>query len=359
MSSKNENHEKATVQEAGAKGGKARAEKLSAQEREDIARRAAEVRWANRAPRATHEGELKIGDIAIPCAVLEDGTRVISQRGMSKALGRVVTGSGTSGTQKNKTQDGVAKLPSFLSANNLNPFISMDLAASLVKPIMYSPLHGGRTAYGFKAELVPEICEVWLKARDAGVLGVQQLPTAQTAYILIRGLAHTGIAALVDEATGFQDVRARNALAKILEAFIAKELRKWVHTFDTDFYKEMFRLRNIAYNETVKRPRYIGHLTNDLVYSRLAPGVLKELRSKNPADEKGYRKTKHHQWLTNEYGHPELKSHLKVVIALMKSSDTWDQFYGMLQRSVPKYIEMPLFDHAEQNAIESNDEVRE
>ena len=52
--------------------------------------------------------------------------------------------------------------------------------------------------------------------------------------------SRVGIIALVDEATGYQDVRARDALAKILEEYIAKELRKWVRTFPPDFYKEMF-----------------------------------------------------------------------------------------------------------------------
>lgn len=38
-------------------------------------------------PKATHTGELKIGDLTIPCAVLDDGTRLISERGIIKALG--------------------------------------------------------------------------------------------------------------------------------------------------------------------------------------------------------------------------------------------------------------------------------
>src|SRR5713101_5951458 len=76
-------------------GGKARAELLSPDERRAIAQAAAEARWAKvaeetgmaRLPRATHSGELKIGNVLIPCAVLEDGTRVITQRGMFVALG--------------------------------------------------------------------------------------------------------------------------------------------------------------------------------------------------------------------------------------------------------------------------------
>jgi len=72
-------------------GGKARAENLSAEERKAIATVAAEVRWAKQGktpiPIATHVGEIPIGNSPIPAAVLEDGTRVLSERGVSKALG--------------------------------------------------------------------------------------------------------------------------------------------------------------------------------------------------------------------------------------------------------------------------------
>jgi hypothetical protein len=150
--------------------------------------------------------------------------------------------------------------------------------------------------------------------------------------------------ALIDEATGYQDERARDALAKILEAFIAKELRAWVRTFPADFYKEMFRLRNIPYREDVKRPQYVGVLTNDLVYSRLAPGVLDELRRQTPRDEKGSLKQHLHRRPTEDVGHPKLQQHLSAVTALMKASDTWAQFKPMVDRALPKYKSLPLFD---------------
>jgi len=78
---------------------------------------------------------------------------------------------------------------------------------------------------------------------SAGKLHHQQEHIAEQREILVRGFARVGIIALVDEATGYQEDRARDALAKILEAFIAKELRKWISTFPIDYYKELFRLR--------------------------------------------------------------------------------------------------------------------
>jgi len=83
------------------------------------------------------------------------------------------------------------------------------------------------------------------------------------------------------------------------------------------------------------------------VYARLAPGVLAELRNKNPMTEKGYRRTKHHQWLTDHTGHPKLIQHLDKLVDMMKMFGTWDEFRDRLDRALPKYQPMPLLEWAE------------
>src|ERR1700730_15657349 len=75
-----------------AKGGVARAEALSPDKRKEIAKKAAATRWDDSIPEATHIGELKIGDLSLPCAVLPDGTRLISQGGLTTAFGPVTGG---------------------------------------------------------------------------------------------------------------------------------------------------------------------------------------------------------------------------------------------------------------------------
>jgi hypothetical protein len=62
-------------------------------------------------------------------------------------------------------------------------------------------------------------------------------------------------------------------------------------------------------------------------YERLAPGILAELEGRNPKDERGNRRGKHHQLLTDDVGHPALAQHLHAVIGLMRAAGTWDQFY--------------------------------
>ena len=275
---------------------------------------------------------LAINGIEINAYVLENETRVLSQQGFLTAIGRARKARAGQGAQK----QGVDNLPTFLSAHNLKPFISRELEGS-TSPILFRVPGSGTIAYGFRAELLPEVCEVYLRARDAGKLAKNQMHIADQADILIRGLAKVGIIALVDEATGYQQIREENALAAILERLIAKELNPWTRTFPFDFYQQICRLKKWPSVLAIKRPSVIGRYTNDIVYDRLAPGVLEELQRRNPVlPEKRRRQHKHHQWLTTDIGHPELQKHLWAVVALMKAASSWATFKQSLDRAFPK-----------------------
>lgn len=254
------------------KGGKATASKLTPSERANKAKAAAEARWY---PKAEYEDELKIGDLRIPCAVLDDGRRILSERGTSAAFTHVRSGGEFA---KKRAAEGGVRLPVFLQSSALAPFIPQDLADTLATPIKYQSKKGGKAASGIPAEALPSICEVFLAARRAGALTGSGLRKAGAAEILVSGFARVGIVALVDEATGYQRDRARDALAKILEAFVAKELQKWVRTFPADYYEHIYRLNKWKYDpQSSKRTPYLGKLTNDVVYDRLAPGIRGEL----------------------------------------------------------------------------------
>jgi hypothetical protein len=323
--------------EAGKKGGRARAEKLTKEQRANIGRQGAIARWGEKPIlQATHAGMVKFGDSEINCYVLEDGSRILSTRGVMMALGRTWRGRKYSGTE----------LPVFLEAKNLSSFISQELKEVLT--VVEFQIPNGKQAEGFSADLLRLVCETYLEAREAGVLTKQQLPIAKQAEILIRGFAKIGIIALVDEATGYQRDRAVNELAKILEAFVAKEIQKWLPTFDLEFYELMCYLRGEPMERVKARPPYFGKLTNNLVYQRLAPGVLEKLREVNPVTANGRRKNKHHQYLTPDLGHPKLKEHLAGVTAVMKIAKmqnlSWIEFLKMIDKTHPKWQSMPLFD---------------
>ena len=324
------------------KGGIARAEKLSKAKRKEIAQKAAETRWNKDAPEATHEAHIILGDLEIECAVLTDGRRVISERAMTRAFG-----GRRGGSHWKRIKEGGANLPVYLSAKNYLPFIDNGLGEALTSPIKYRTKNGN-LANGLEASLLPKVCNVFLKTRDADELYKSQIPMSAQADIIMRGLAEVGIVALIDEATGFQRERANDALSKILEAFIAKELQPWVKTFPDEYYENLFRLRGLPYPaETVKRPQYFGHLTNDIVYKRLAPSVLEELKKTTPKDDKGRNKSHYHRRLTPDLGHPKLREHMASVITVMQLSDDYKSFKKNLDKVRPKYgdtIEMELDD---------------
>ena len=268
---------------------------------------------------------LVIGDIEIPCYVLEDETRVLSQGGFLTALSRSI-----------RSRSQPEELPNFLAPNNIKPFVSSDLLISS-KPLLFQSSSGGKVGYGYRATLLPQVCEVYLKAREARVLRANQRHIAHRAEILMRGLATVGIIALVDEATGYQRLREERALATILEKFIAKELQPWTRTFPYEFYKQIFRLKGWPGPEGTKRPVIIAQYTNDFVYERLAPGVLDDLKKLNPTiPGGGRRRYKHFQWFTPDFGHPKLREHLAAVTAFMRAAANWDQFIRMLNRGLPK-----------------------
>jgi hypothetical protein len=293
--------------------------------------------------KAMYDGELKFGDISISCAVLEDGQRVLVQRSTANALG--VRGGGAYWTKKRKGKSG-ALLPEYVSANYLQEYITDESRSRLLTTVTYINKKGD-IAEALPAENLAEICDIWIQADQNGAVKDSGKNAAKVAYIIMKGLASVGIVALVDEATGYQDVRAKDALAKILEQYLAKELQKWVKTFPNDYYKEMFKLRGWPYNESsTKRAPIVGTLTNNIVYDRLAPSIRQELDKRNPKTTAGRRQHKHHQLLTENFGHPKLREHLASVITLMKVAANWRKFMEMLNRALPKYPKYPtLFDN--------------
>jgi hypothetical protein len=325
-----------TEKSARARGGYARAAALSPEERSAQSTRAANARWSADLPIAKHAGSFAIGDATMSCAVLPSGTRIITQATFLRALGR--SRSPKAGTGVLSTAE---ELPFFLQAETLRPFISDDLLMSTA-PIFYRTKSGGK-GVGYDARLLPQVAEVYLQYRDATIAERGELPTryekvVRAADILMRGLANVGIIALVDEATGYQHDRAKDALARILDAFIAKELRPWIYTFPDEFYQQIFRLRGLNFpRDTVNRPQYFGHITNDIIYKRLAPAVLEELRNKTERRADGRLKTHLHRRLTDGVGLQKLREHLASVVSLMRISKNYNQFIGFLDQAHPRY----------------------
>jgi hypothetical protein len=201
--------------------------------------------------------------------------------------------------------------------------------------------------YGYEASILRKLCDAILTAKDADALKTdQEKRYAQFAYTLIRAFATVGIYALIDEVTGYQEFRAKDDLSKILEAFVAKELQPWVKTFPDEYYKQLFRLRGLEYpKDTVKKPQYFGGITNEIIYKRLAPGVLEKLREVTPRNDNGRPSHKYFQSLTSNKGYPALRELLGSVVTMMALTDGWAKFIETLNKRHPKFnaqIALPL-----------------
>jgi len=322
-------------------GGTARAKKLSKEVRSAIARTAAEARWdkGKPLPQATHEGFLELAGMEIPCAVLKGGVRVLTQSGVMVAIGRARQAKGR------EFYDADVNLPSFLTAKNLKPFIPEELLKTSSE-VEFRTKRGAK-AFGYSADLLPKVCGVFLDAKAGGALTKGQDHIADRALMLIRGLASVGIIALVDEATGFQYDRPRRDLEEYLKKFLSESLRKWVRTFPGDYFKHLCRLKGVELRPDMRLPQYFGHLTNDLIWKRIAPGLLRALKDRK--EERGHKSDKLHSWTSEELGKPELLLHLGTVVGLMKANTDYDEFYKLLNRVAPVYPDSPgLFDDPEE-----------
>lgn len=322
-----------------AKGALVLASRMTPEQRSERARKAAAARWADveaEVPEARFAGVIRVGDVEVPCAVLDDERRVITQLGFLRAIGR---GRPRGGSSQGTAGDG---LPAFLFSDNLKPFISDDLRRATEPIVFRSPRGGGKggnRAFGYAAELLPKVCDVYLRARREGALLRQQVHVAEACEILYGALAESGIVGLVDEATGYQAVRSRTALQDIFNAFLRRELAAWVQRFPEDFYRELYRLRGWEWRGmSVGRPQVVAYYTVDLVYSRLLPHIMDELESRMPRTASGRRKGKLHQLFSEDVGHPALAQHIYSVVTLMRVADDgdWEHFMRMLDRAHPR-----------------------
>lgn len=285
---------------------------------------------------------LKFGNIEIPCYVLNNGMRVLSSRGIQKALGA--------------TSPSGAWLSRFVNKGELaSVFMTGENSISdrINNPLKFRRNNAGGSqsdTNGYEATLLIDICSAIIDENRAGNYNDSAIVTQ--ADIIIRSVAKVGIIALVDEATGYNEdkTRAKNELQKFLSAFLNEEASKWVKTFPDSFFEDIYKMKGWSWRGTSKRPGVVGIIINDLVYDRLAPELRKELNIRNPKNENGNRNHKHHQFLT-EIGKPKLNSHLEALHALAVASNfDWTKFMSMVELVYKKNASIPtLFDDYDWN----------
>lgn len=308
------------------KGGHARANVLSSEQRSDIARKAVAARWAKTKtksneqvsppgktlktkdvvildPIALFPGKLSIGNVEFNVYVLDNGKRVMAQR----EVVRVLTG----------------KLSGDLAGLLRGPALSgyIDVSELVAQTINFSIPGTQYKGIGYEATLLLDICDAYLRARDDRKISGHQLRLAKQAEIITRACAKVGIIALIDEATGYQVFRKKQELQLKLQAFIAEDMQEWARMFPDEFWFELARLEGIRYSPR-SRPIRWGKYIMAFVYDAVDGDVGKELRSKNPDP---HFKQNHHQWL-KDFGRQKIHDQIQRVVTIMKLCTDMNDF---------------------------------
>ena len=311
-----------------AKGGDARALALTPERRKEIAMLGVEAKRKRASLPKTICGDdnkrISIGDIEIQCYVLEGEIRVLTLRTLQSGIG-MSEGGGKGGARK------IPALMSRLSSKGIN-IMNLDVRAN--NPIQFITPSGG-VADGYDARMLPDICAVLIEADRKRVLDKRYAHIAERAAALQHGFATMGIIWLVDKVTGYDDFLKARDFSRIIEAFVVKEMRPYVSKFPPEFYEQICKLRGIPYDpNSVKRPAYFGHLTNNIIYHRLAPGVWKELKTKSK-NALTVSKPHLHRFLTEDIGDPRLRTVIDKCVTVMQLNDTWPEFLVQLDRVLP------------------------
>ncbi len=345
-----------TPEARGAKGGAARAEALSPEERSEIARKAAAARWGTdetnpeepepeilepsvAMPIARWRGALNIVGLEVPCYVLDNGTKIIGRTSATEVLTGIKGG---------------GALEKYIGVKALEPFINKERVLEKLVPFRLLEVEGLEKAVkGLPADLMIELCQGFVAALQASLdpastyprLTDRQVQMALKASMFLSACAKVGLEALIDEATGYQYERPEDALQVKLRAFIAEELRAWEKTFPDELWLEFGRLT--GWHGTLhSRPKWWGKLVIEMIYDTLDPDVAEYLKTHKPPPG-----IKWFQQLTDNYGARQLVSRCYEVIGMAKPCsnmrelrDRVAQHYGKRPVQYRLYLPMPSSD---------------
>lgn len=210
-------------------------------------------------------------------------------------------------------------------------FARPKLATDTLYPLRFYT-ETGKEGACYALSTLRDICEALHLAATAGVLPPGMSGAAAVGRRLRAFDLEASLTRFANAAIGFDPDAAARALGQLTD-----DAGRRQNTFPDEFYVELYRLRGLPpYTGATRRPSYFGTLTNNIVYKRLAPGLLDELKDGIDRGETGKHKKRLFQRLSTTRGYPQLLDHLDNVIALMKRCKTYDEFMRKLDAKYPK-----------------------
>lgn len=313
-----------------AKGGVARAHKLSAEKKSEISRNAAAARWGTK---ATHIGNFKeqLG-LDVDCYVLGDAhkTPVISQTGMARVLGFSPRGNA---------------LPRFLDTLAMSDYGGAELKEKLENPVKFqwSVVGAGTppvTVFGSDAALLIDICQAIGTASASGKLKAKRYrEIVNQAQIVLGASAKQGIRDLVYALSGYSP--STEEVITAFKLYVQEEARKYEPEFPPELYLQWHRLYNIPVPVRGK-PWQFKHLTVRHIYHPLAKSsgkILTLLRAEKASG--GDRQKKLFQFL-NEIGARALGRHLGRVLEMAELSPDQVSYERRVEERFGNQLELDL-----------------
>lgn len=321
-----------------AKGGIARADKLTPERRSEIARSAALARHnGNKTLEAIRKGNFKEDfGFDVECYVLNDDkkTAVIGQRGMAATIGM----NSSSGSALIKFVNTKAISQTSMGA---------DILDKVSKPLIFKGLSMGvnmpppRPVNGYDVTLLIDICRAVIEANATGTLSEAHKTIVVQANIILSASAKSGIQELVYKLTGFDSTKEH--FIQAFKRFVLDEARKYEKEFPVELYAEWARIYKLKIPDR-GWPWEFKHLTIKHIYTPLAKSdgkLLSLLRSTK--EQGGDKKAKLFQFL-NEVGTRALRMQLGRVLEMAESSENKTLYENKVSERFGGQIEIDLND---------------
>lgn len=307
---------------------------MSKAELKAAASRAAKARWdaakkladPARMPEALCQGELEIGAVTIECYVLDNMKRVITKRGMAKALGM-------------KSEGGNVFLRA-MNRKGLGSAIEEKLRSDIDNPLVFKTLTSD-LGHGYDCTILIDICDAIIEANKRGELGAGQETLALQAEIIIRASAKLGITALIDDATGFIADKRREQYKELFREFVREEIKLYDEPqFPDQLFNVIYKIYGLPRKADARNhPQFFGKFIRKYIYEPLANSngaILEMLDEKNPVVYvNGGRRYKMFNFLSDVVGMPALKSHLWQVVGIGNSVNGKAQFERAFYNAFP------------------------
>jgi hypothetical protein len=270
---------------------------------------------------------LKIEQWILYCYILDDYSAVMTRKSISRIFGY--------GSKADW-------LIEFLDAFKRYDIISGDLLESVRNPIIYQvEKFGGGSILeeGYDLQILFDVCDFILAAKNGGFLSVLELKIAKTAEKILHSFDYTMLRNKVAENSGFEffKEKARQNLLQYFQIHEANTVSNWIVAFPDKLWETIFKLVNLNWPDFHNSPRLLAHFVHDNIFMRLSHPLYQQLINTSP--KRSYRRKNGQPQLLIPTDLSEYFSFLEIIAKA--SSYNIVIFEQLLERSFPKNVQRP------------------